>query len=50
MNYTKTEIIKGIKELFKDAQFYVTSEGDLTMSLDGEFVNHIWEKGTFTNN
>ncbi len=47
--HTKTEIISGIKELFKGAQFYVTTEGELTMSLKGEFVDHVWLKGTFIN-
>ncbi len=50
MTYTKTEIIVGITKLFKNAQFYVTTKGDLTMSLEGEFVDHTWEKGTFINN
>tara|TARA_R110001599_G_scaffold63602_4_gene177173 strand:- start:3498 stop:3683 length:186 start_codon:yes stop_codon:yes gene_type:complete len=48
--FTKSEIIKGVKELFNNAQFYVTIGGDLTMSLDGQFVDHRWTKGTFINN
>jgi len=47
--YTKTEIIAGIKKLFTNAQFYVTAQGELTMSLEGEFVDHTWAKGTFIN-
>jgi hypothetical protein len=47
--YTKSEIIKGIKGLFNNAQFYVTSEGSLTMSLDGKFVDHTWVSGTYLN-
>lgn len=50
MTYSKTEIIKGIKKVFTDAQFYVTPEGDLTMSIDGQYVEHKWKKGTYKNN
>ena len=48
---TKSEIIKHIKTktIFKDAQFYVNKKGDLTMSLDGDFVDHDWKVGTFIN-
>ena len=49
MIYTKTQIIEGLKKVFINPQFYVTKEGDLTMSLDGKFVDHKWKKGTFTN-
>ncbi len=34
---------------FEKAEFYVTNNGDLTMSLDGMFVDHKWNKGTFVN-
>jgi len=50
MTYTKTEIIAGINKVFTNAQFYVTATGDLTMSLEGDFVDHKWAKGTFKNN
>jgi len=50
MTYTKTQIISGITKVFTEAQFFVTSTGDLTMSLDGDFVDHKWLKGTFVNN
>ena len=50
MTYTKTQIIEGMTKVFSEAQFYITSKGDLTMSLDGDFVEHKWNKGTFTNN
>ena len=48
---TKSEIIQHIKTntIFKDAQFYVNKKGDLTMSLDGEFVDHTWKAQTFIN-
>jgi hypothetical protein len=49
MKYSKLEIIEGVREVFPHAQFYTTKEGDLTMSLEGEFVDHVWEKGTFIN-
>lgn len=49
--YTKTEIIKGLNSIvgFEKAEFYVTNNGDLTMSLDAMFVDHKWNKGTFVN-
>lgn len=47
--FTKSEIIKGIKKLFNNAKFYVTIDGDLTMSLDGQFVDHRWISGTYIN-
>ena len=47
--YTKTEIIKRLKKVFTNPQFYVTKNGDLTMSLDGHFVDHKWNKGDFIN-
>ncbi len=50
MTYTKTEIIEGITKVFTNAQFFVKENGDLTMSLNGQFVDHTWNKGTFTNN
>jgi hypothetical protein len=46
---TKTEIIKGIKKVFNEAKFYVKQNGDLTMSLDGNFVDHKWTKDSFIN-
>ena len=46
---TKTEIIKCLKKVFQNSQFYVKTNGDLTMSLDGQFVDHTWNKGTFIN-
>ena len=46
---TKTEIIKGIKKVFNEAEFYVKQNGDLTMSLDGNFVDHKWTKDSFIN-
>tara|TARA_R110000751_G_scaffold114091_2_gene213450 strand:+ start:284 stop:436 length:153 start_codon:yes stop_codon:yes gene_type:complete len=49
MTYTKTQIINGIKETFNNAKFHTTTDGDLTMSLDGKFVDHKWNKGTFIN-
>ena len=49
MIYTKTQIIENLKKVFKNAMFFVTDKGDLTMSLDGKFVDHEWKKGTFTN-
>mgnify|MGYP003641558107 CR=1 FL=1 len=48
-NFTKSEIIKSLTKLFNDAQFYVTKEGHLTMSLDGKFVDHTWTSGTYIN-
>ena len=50
MTFTKTEIIAGLTKVFTEAQFFVTSAGDLTMSLDGDFVDHKWANGTFINN
>ena len=50
MTYTKTQIIAGLTKVFTGAQFFVTPTGDLTMRLDGEFVDHKWLKGTFVNN
>jgi hypothetical protein len=50
MTYTKTQIISGLTKVFTGAQFFVTPKGNLTMSLDGEFVDHEWLKGTFVNN
>ena len=47
--YTKTEIIKGLKKGLQNPQFYIKKNGDLTMSLDGQFVDHTWNKGTFIN-
>ena len=49
--YTKTQIIKGLNSIvgFEKAEFYVTDNGDLTMSLDGMFVDHKWKVGTFLN-
>ena len=49
MIYTKTQIIENLKKVFKNAMFFVTDEGDLTMSLDEKFVDHEWKAGTFTN-
>ena len=48
---TKSEIIKHIKTntIWKGAEFYVTKKGDLTMSLDGDFVDHTWKAETFIN-
>ena len=50
MNYSKTQIIKGVRQSLPNAQFYVTKQGNLTMSLEGEFIDHEWKKGTFINN
>jgi len=47
--FTKTEIKQGVRNLFPYAKFYVTKKGNLTMSFEGEFVNHEWKKGTFIN-
>ena len=49
MTYTKTQIISELTKVFTGAQFFVTTTGDLTMSLDGDFVDHKWLKGTFVN-
>ena len=49
MKFTKTEIIEGLEKVFNNPQFYVTDKGDLTMSLDGKFVDNKWEEGTFIN-
>jgi|TARA_R110000803_G_scaffold104296_1_gene172475 hypothetical protein len=51
MIYTKTEIIKTLTKAFRfqNPKFYVTPKGTLQMSLDGDFVDHKWEKGTFIN-
>lgn len=49
MTYTKTQIIEGITKAFKGAQFFVKENGDLTMSLEGDFIDKTWEKGTFIN-
>lgn len=48
---TKSQIINGIKEVtgFELAEFFVTAQGNLTMTLDGMFVEHTWNKGTFIN-
>jgi len=48
---TKTQIITGLNSIvgFEKAEFYVTDNGDLTMSLDEMFVDHKWNKGTFIN-
>ena len=50
MNYSKTQIIQIVRQSLPNAQFYVTKKGDLTMSLEGEFIDHEWKKGTFINN
>ena len=50
MIYSKTQIIQVLKKEFTNAQFYVTPDGSLTMSLDGQYVDHKWKKGTYTNN
>ena len=49
MKNTKTQIIENLKKVFNNAKFYVTDKGDLTMSLDGKFVDHEWKKETFIN-
>jgi len=47
--YTKTEIKSVVRRLFSDAKFYVELNGDLTMSLKGQFIDHTWKSGTFIN-
>ena len=49
MVYSKTQIIQQVRELLPNTQFYVTKDGDLTMSLEGQFIDHEWKKGTFIN-
>ena len=49
MENTKTQIITGLTKVFHNPLFYVTKQGDLTMSLDGKFVDHTWSKGTYIN-
>jgi len=49
MKKTKKQIIKGLTKVFNNAEFYVTKQGDLTMSLEGQFVDHTWSKGTYIN-
>lgn len=48
MKYSINEIKNEVRNLFPNAQFHLTEDGDLTMSLKGEFVDHEWKKGTFT--
>tara|TARA_R100000655_G_scaffold70917_1_gene109303 strand:- start:31 stop:186 length:156 start_codon:yes stop_codon:yes gene_type:complete len=47
--FTKKQIIEGVRKLFPNSKFYVTKDEDLTMSFEGQFVNHQWKKGTFIN-
>lgn len=47
--YTKTQIQNTINKAFNNPQFFVKENGDLTMSLEGEFVDHTWKAGTFLN-
>jgi len=49
MVYSKTQIIQQVRELLPSTQFYLTKDGNLTMSLEGEFIDHEWQKGTFIN-
>jgi len=46
--YTENQIITDLRNLLNPNAFFYTKEnGDLTMSLDGEFVDHTWKAGTF---
>jgi len=46
--YTENQIITDLRNLLNpNAQFYIKANGDLTMSLEGEFVDHTWPAGTF---
>lgn len=46
--YTENQIITDLRNLLNPNAFFYTKEnGDLTMSLDGEFVDHTWPAGTF---
>lgn len=46
--YTENQIITDLRNLLNPNAFFYTKEnGDLTMSLDGEFVDHVWAAGTF---
>jgi len=46
---TLTEIKEVLRKVFENPQFYIKPNGDLTMSLDGKFVDHTWECGTWIN-
>ncbi len=48
MKYSVNQIVNGVRESLPNAKFHLTKDGDLTMSLSGEFVDHEWKKGTFT--
>tara|TARA_R110001599_G_scaffold130137_1_gene305136 strand:+ start:338 stop:718 length:381 start_codon:yes stop_codon:yes gene_type:complete len=46
--YTEKQIITDLRNLLNpSAKFYIKDNGDLTMSLDGDFVDHTWAAGTF---
>ena len=46
--YTEKQIITDLRNLLNpNAKFYTKDNGDLTMSLDGDFVDHTWAAGTF---
>lgn len=48
--YTEKEIIRDLKNILGDStRFFKKENGDLTMSLDGEYVDHTWASGTFTD-
>ena len=46
--YTEKQIITDLRNLLNpNAQFYTKENGDLTMSLEGGYVDHTWAAGTF---
>ena len=46
--YTEKQIITDLRNLLNpSAKFYIKDNGDLTVSLDGDFVDHSWAAGTF---
>lgn len=46
--YTEKQIITDLRNLLNpNAKFFTKENGDLTMSLDGWYVDHTWAAGTF---